>query len=165
MRRSLVVFLLVSSLAAFGQGRPGSHPGGPPSSAPGPASGSGMGNDRGMSGDNGSMAQSHGMSQAQQPLRDAQVSSGAFRMLEKKMGMTSAQLQALYSQSGAKNFGQFVSAIVVSKNLNLDTQKVLDGLKTASLGQTLQNLGVDKKKAKEEIKKAEKKAKDADHES
>jgi len=39
------------------------------------------------------------------------------------------------------------------------------GIKTASLGQTLQNLGIDKKKAKEEIKKAEKEAKDASHES
>ena len=79
--------------------------------------------------------------------------------------MTSEQLQKLYAQSGAKNFGQFVSAVVVSKNLGLDTQKVLNGLKTASLAQTLQNLGVDKKKAKEEIKKAEKEAKDAGQES
>jgi len=120
-----------------------------------------MGHDSGMSGDHGSMGQSHGMSQTQQPLKDAQVNSGAFHMLEKKTGMTSQQLQALYVQSGAKNFGEFVSAVVVSKNLGLDTQKVLDGLKTASLGRTLQNLGVDKKKAKDEIKKAEKEAKDA----
>jgi len=165
MKRSLIVFLLVSSLAAFGQGRPGSHPGGPPSSVPGMGSGAGTPHDRGMSGDNGSMSQSHGVSQTQQPLNQAQVNSGAFRMLEKKTGMTSQQLQTLYARSGAKNFGQFVSAIVVSKNLGLDTQKVLDGIKTASLGQTLQNLGIDKKKAKEEIKKAEKEAKDADHES
>jgi len=118
-----------------------------------------------MSGDDGSMSQSHGMSQTQQPLNQAQVNSGAFRMLEKKTGMTSQQLQTLYARSGAKNFGEFVSAIVVSKNLGLDTQKVLEGIKTASLGQTLQNLGIDKKKAKEEIKKAEKEAKDAGHES
>ena len=124
-----------------------------------------MGHDSGMAGDHGSVGQSPGMSQTQQPLKDAQVKSGAFRMLEKKTGMTSQQLQALYAQSGAKNFGQFVSAVVVSKNLGLDTQKVLNGLKTASLGQTLQNLGVDKKKAKEEIKKAEKEAKDAGQES
>ena len=163
MRRSLIVFVLASSLAAFGQGRSGGHPSGTPSGTPG--SGASMGHDSGMSGDHGSMGQSHGMSQPQQPLKDAQVNSGAFRMLEKKTGMTSQQLQALYAQSGAKNFGQFVSAVVVSKNLGLDTQKVLNGLKTASLGQTLQNLGVDKKKAKEEIKKAEKEAKDAGQES
>ncbi len=163
MRRSLIVFVLASSLAAFGQGRSGGHPSGTPSGTPG--SGASMGHDSGMSGDHGSMGQSHGMSQPQQPLKDAQVNSGAFRMLEKKTGMTSQQLQALYAQSGAKTFGQFVSAVVVSKNLGLDTQKVLNGLKTASLGQTLQNLGVDKKKAKEEIKKAEKEAKDAGQES
>ena len=161
MRRSLIVFVLASSLAAFGQGRSGGHPSGPPSGTPGTGSGASMGHDSGMSGDHGSMGQSHGMSQTQQPLKDAQVNSGAFRMLEKKTGMTSQQLQALYAQSGAKNFGEFVSAVVVSKNLGLDTQKVLDGLKTASLGRTLQNLGVDKKKAKDEIKKAEKEAKDA----
>jgi len=165
MKRSLIVFLLASSLAAFGQGRPGGHPSGPPSGTPGSGAGTGMGHDSGMSGDHGSMGQSHGMSQPQQPLKDAQVNSGAFRMLEKKTGMTSQQLQALYAQSGAKTFGQFVSAVVVSKNLGLDTQNVLNGLKTASLGQTLQNLGVDKKKAKEEIKKAEKEAKDAGQES
>ena len=105
------------------------------------------------------------MSQTHQPLNQAQVNSGAFRMLEKKTGMTSQQLQTLYARSGAKNFGQFVAAVVVSKNLGLDTQKVLDGIKTASLGQTLQNLGIDKKKAKEEIKKAEREAKDAGQES
>ncbi len=161
MKRNVIVFLLAGSLAAFGQGHSGGHAGGPPSSTPGMGSGAGMGRDSGMSSEHGSMGQSQGMSQTQQPLKDAQIKSGAFSMLEKKTGMTSQQLQQLYAQSGARNFGQFVSAVVVSKNLGLDTQKVLTGLKTASLGRTLQNLGVDKKKAKDEIKKAEKEAKDA----
>jgi hypothetical protein len=169
MKHTLIVFLLAGSLAAFGQGRPGSHPAGPPSSTPGVGAGTGMGrgsaSSGGMSGDHSSMGQSHAMSQTQQPLKDVQINGGAFRMLEKKTGMTSDQLQALYTSSGAKNFGDFVSAVVVSKNLKLDTNQVLQGLKTASLGQTLQNLGVDKKKAKEEIKKANQAIKDAGKES
>jgi hypothetical protein len=61
--------------------------------------------------------------QTQQPLKSAQRNSGAFRILENKTGMTSDQLQQLYASDGTKNFGQFVSAIVVSKNLGLDTTR------------------------------------------
>jgi hypothetical protein len=166
MVKRVMVVVLASALATFAQGRPGgSHPGGPPSGSPG-MGGSSMGRGDTMSGDRGSMGRqesdAHGMSQVQQPLKDSQINGGAFRMLEKKSGMTSSQLQDAYHASGAKNFGEFVSAIVVSKNLNLDTSKVLDGLKTASLGQTLQNLGVDKKKAGEEIKRAHQEMKAAE---
>jgi hypothetical protein len=158
MVKGLLVVVLASALAAFAQGRPaGSHPGGPPSGSPG-MSGSPMGRGDTMSDNRGSMGRqgsdAHGMSQTQQPLKESQINGGAFRMLESKTGMTSAQLQDLYRSSGARNFGEFVSAVVVAKNLNLDTSKVLEGLKTDSLGKTLQNLGVDKKKANEEIKKA-----------
>ncbi len=164
MKCSLIIFTLAGSLAAFAQGHSTGHAGGPPSGGPGMGA-PGMGHAGGMSGDHGSMGQTHAMSQTQQPLKSAQISGGAFRMLEKRTGMTSAQLQALYASSGARNFGQFASAIVVSKNLGLDTSKVLVGLKTASLGQTLRNLGVDKNKAKEEIKKADKEIKDTEKQS
>jgi len=100
--------------------------------------------------------------QPQQSLKDAQVNSGAFRLLEQKTGMTSDELKALYASSGAKNFGEFVSAVVVSKHLGLDTNQVLTGLKTKSLGHTLQDLGVTPDKAKAEIKKAKQEAKQAD---
>jgi hypothetical protein len=106
-----------------------------------------------------------GMSQTQQPLRSEQINGGAFRMLEKKTGMTSDQLQQMYAASGAKNFGQFVSAMVVSKNLGLDASKVLDGLKTQSLGATLQSLGVSKSSAKGAIKKANGEIKDSEKSS
>ncbi len=148
MKCSLPIFILAGSLAAFGQGHSAGHAGGPPSGAPG-MGGPGTGHAGGMSGDHGSMGQAHEMSQMQQPLKSAQINGGAFRMLENKTGMNSDQLQALYASSGAKNFGQFVSAVVVSKNLGLDTNAVLDGLKTQSLGQTLHGLGVDKSKAKD----------------
>ena len=165
MKRSLLVFTLAGSLAAFGQGHSGGHAGGPPSGTGNMGPGAEMGHAGGMSGDHGSMGQSHQMSQTQQPLKSAQIDGGAFRMLEKKTGMTSAQLQALYASSGAKNFGQFVSAVVVSKNLGLDTTAVLNDLKTQSLGQTLQTLGVDKSKAKDQIKKANQEVKDAEKQS
>ena len=169
MKSKVLVFILAAAVAAFAQGRSGGHAGGPPAGVGGGMSGSSMGNGHGMGGpsstgpstNSNSNRGSEGMSQTQQPLKDSQVNGGAFRMLENKTGMTQQQLQDLYASSGAKNFGQFVSAIVVSKNLGLDTTKVLDGLKTMSLGQTLQSLGVSSKDAKSEIKKANQQIKDA----
>jgi hypothetical protein len=120
-----------------------------------PHSGMGRPADAGRPSDTG--AQAH----TQRPLKDAQINGGAFRMLEKKTGMTSDQLQALYASSGAKNFGQFVSAIMVSKNLGLDTNAVLDGMKTQSLGKTLQSLGVSPEDAKKAMAQAKKEAKAA----
>ncbi len=165
MKQSLIVFLLASSLAAFGQGRAASHPGGPPSGMPSMGSGADVGHASGAADSRSSVGQSQGMAQTQQPLKSAQTNSGAFRMLENKTGMTSDQLQQLYASSGAKNFGQFVSAIVVSKNLGLDTNQVLNGLKTQSLGKTLQSLGVSKGAAKDAIKQANKEVKDAEKQS
>jgi hypothetical protein len=165
MKKNWIVFALASALAAFGQGHSGSHPGGPPSGTPGASSSVGMGHANGEGDNHGSVGQSQGMSQTQQPLKSAQTNGGAFRMLEKKSGMTSDQLQQLYASSGAKNFGQFVSAIVVSKNLGLDTNQVLNGLKTQNLGQTLQSLGVSKEAAKDAIKKANTEVRDAEKSS
>ena len=172
MKARLLVFLLVASLLTWAQGRgSGGHPsgtgGGPPSGVGNPGmagSHSDMGGhpaDAGRPTDTGKPSDTGSQAHTQQPLKDAQINGGAFRMLEKKTGMTSDQLQALYASSGAKNFGQFVSAVVVSKNLNLDTNAVLDGLKTQSLGQTLQSLGVSPEDAKKETAKAKKEAKQA----
>ena len=173
MKARLLVFLLVASLLTWAQGR-GSGGGRPSGAGGGPPSG--MGNS-GMAGshadtggrpanagrpaDTGKPSDAGSQAHTQQPLKDSQINSGAFRMLEKKTGMTSDELQALYSSSGAKNFGQFVSAVVVSKNLNLDTNAVLDGLKTQSLGQTLQSLGVSPEDSKKAMAQAKKEAKQA----
>ncbi len=168
-----IVFVVAASLMAYGQGRSHGGLGQGAGMGAGMGQGTGMGQGAGMGrgGDmgrgstdhnQGQMGQRGRMDQTQQPLRDAQINGGAFRMLEKKTGMTVDQLKALYASSGAKNFGEFVSALVVAKNLGLDQQKVLDGLKTQSLGQTIQSLGVDKKTASAEIKKAQKEIKDAD---
>jgi len=82
-------------------------------------------------------------------------------MLETKTGMTSEELQALYTSSGARNFGAFTSALVVSKNLGLDQNAVLEGMKTQSLGKTLQSLGVSPAEAKKAEAQAKKEAKAA----
>ena len=174
MKARLLVFLLAASLLTWAQGRgsgSSGHPSGPPSGA---GASSGMGrpdtagppsNVGGRPSDAGKPADVGSQAHTQQPLKDAQINGGAFRMLEKKTGMTSDQLQALYTSSGAKNFGQFVSAIVVSKNLNLDTNAVLDGLKTQSLGQTLQSLGVSPEDSKKAMAQAKKETKAANKSS
>jgi hypothetical protein len=127
--------------------------------------GSSKSNTGGRPADAGRPSNTGSQAQTQQSLKDAQINGGAFRMLETKTGMTSDQLQALYASSGAKNFGQFVSAIVVSKNLGLDMNAVLSGLKTQSLGQTLQSLGVSPEDAKKAIGQAKKDAKAANKSS
>jgi len=172
MKTKLVCFVLICALSAFAQHGHGGAAGGPPAGA-GMGRGAEMGRGdvgHGNAGDAGRASKpghdnhdtDHG---AQKPLNDHQVNGGAFRMLEQRTGMTSDQLKAMYGSSGAKNFGQFASAIVVSKNLNLDTNKVLAGLKTQSLGQTLQSLGVAHDKAKDEIERAEHEVKDAEKKS
>lgn len=166
--RLALVFVMAASLMAYGQGH-----GRPSGTSGGMGQGTSMGQGRGMSGTAGDMGREHGAAptsrtdhgsasaQTQKPLSDSQIKGGSFRMLERKTGMTADQLKALYASSGAKNYGQFVSAVVVSKNLNLDTNQVLAGLKTKPLGGVLQDMGVSSDAAKAGIKKANQEIKDA----
>jgi hypothetical protein len=173
MKMKLAILVLACAVAAFAQGR-GAHGGGAPMGPPaGNAGGMGHGNtgpDMGRAGDMHTghapdathrSDSSHHEAGTQQPLKDSQINGGAFRMLEQRSGMTEDQLKSLYASSGAKNFGQFASAIVVSKNLNLDQNAVLTGLKTQSLGQTLQSLGVAPERAQDAVKQAEREVKAA----
>lgn len=169
-RISLVIFVFVLSMGvmAFAQhGHSGSGAGNMGGMGAGMGSGTdhgaGMGHDSGMGRNSGNTPGANSGTSAQRPLNQAQINGGAFRMLERKYpNLTSAQLQSLYQSSGAKNFGQFVSAMVVSKNLGLDYNQVLGGLKDGSLGKTLQTLGVSKSDAKSAIKKAHDEIADAD---
>ena len=157
MKRTLFLFVLAASVAAFGQ-----HPSG----------GMGHAGSMGMNHGHGAMS-NHGNGQnsvhTQQPLRDSQIKGGAFHMLERRTGLSSAQLQSLYQQSGAKNFGQFVAACVVSKNMGFTTEQmtqVLMDLKTMKLPNAIEAVGgVNKTRANAEIKKAKSQIKDAYKES
>jgi len=172
MAGKLMAFVLAASLVAFAQGRSGSagRPagagGGPPAGAGQPAD-AGRPSDAGRPADPGKPADlpkpgsEQGKPQAQQALKESQINSGAFRMLQEKTGKSSAELQEMYASSGAKNFGQFASAVMVAKNLDLNTTAVLEGLKTKSLGQTLKDLGVSDQTASAEIAKAKKQSKEA----
>jgi hypothetical protein len=177
MKGRLLVFLMLVSLAAYAQrpagtGRPagagpgaGAPAGGVPGGVPGGVTGGvGRPSDAGRPADAGTRQEHERTDRStreQKPLRDEQINSGAFKMLEEKTGKTSEELQAMYTGSGAKNFGEFVSAMVVSQNLGLDSAAVLEGMKTNSLGQTLQNLGLSEERANQEIKKAKEEAKAA----
>jgi hypothetical protein len=165
-----MAFVLTAALAAFAQGRSGGHAtppaGGPPVSAGQPAT-AGRPADAGRPTDPGKPAtlpntnSTQGKPQTQQSLKDSQINSGAFKMLQEKTGKSSEELQQMYASSGAKNFGQFTSAVMVAKNLDLDTSAVLEGLKTKSLGQTLKDMGVSEQTATTEIAKAKKQMKEA----
>ncbi len=175
MKARLLVFLLAASILTWAQGRGSTgRPTGtptPPSAAgassgmrpdtAGPPADAGKPADVGKPADAGKPVNAGSQASTQQPLKDSQINSGAFRMLQTKTSMTSDQLQALYTSSGAKNFGQFTSAVVVSKNLGLDMNAVLEGMKTQSLGKTLQSLGVSPEEAKKAMAQAKKEAKAA----
>jgi hypothetical protein len=180
MNRRLLVFLLAGSLLAWAQGskgmggggmQGGGMSGGQKGSGSGMGSGSGgMGSGNMGSGNMGSGNMGSGHSPMnpmdanmphQQLMTQGQMKSGSFQMLQQMTGMDSAHLQQMYADSGAQNFGQFASAVVVSHNMNLDQHKVMDGLKTMSLGQTLQKMGLPKETAKAEVKKAEHQVKEA----
>ena len=109
----------------------------------------------------GGMGNPTRMNGGQMPLSQSQMQSGAFRMLQQKTGMTATQLQQTYASSGARNFGQFVSAMVVSKNLGLDSSQVLAGMKNQSLGETLQQMGVSHDSAKTQLRNAKREIKQA----
>ncbi len=129
----------------------------------GMGSGMGSGMDQGSMGSgmgNGSMGQ--GMNGGQMPLSQSEMNSGAFRMLQQRTGLSADNLQQQYASSGARNFGQFASAMVVSKNLGLNSNQVLSGVRNQSLGQTLQNLGVSQGTAKSAIKQSQRELRQAD---
>ena len=185
MKRRLLVFLLAGSLLAWAQGskgmgggmQGGGMNGGQKGSGPGMGSGSGsMGSGNMDSGNMGSgnmgsgnMGPGHrspmdpmdANTPHQQPMTHGQMKSGSFQMLQQMTGMDSVHLQQMYADSGAQNFGQFASAVVVSHNMNLDQRKVMDGLKTMNLKQTLKKMGVPPDTAKAEVKKAEHQVKEA----
>ena len=174
MKSRLLVFLLAGSLLAWAQGskgmgggmQGGGMSGGQKGNGPGMGSGSGnMGSGNMGSGRMGSghspMDPMDANMPHQQPMTQGQMKSGSFQMLQQMTGMDPAHLQQMYADSGAQNFGQFASAVVVSHNMNLDQHKVMDGLKTMNLGQTLKKMGVPSDTAKAEVKKAEHQVKEA----
>lgn len=170
MKPVILPLFLMISLAAFGQGKSGSAA--RPAGAGAQSQSMGHAPEMGRPADAGKPAvtgqpestpsNNSSQSQEQRALTSAQINGGSFKMLQEKTGMSSEQLQQLYASSGAKNYGQFVSAVMVSKNLNLDTTAVLEGLKTKSLGNTLKDMGVSEQAANAEIKKANKEIKAAD---
>jgi hypothetical protein len=60
----------------------------------------------------------------------------------------------MYQRSGARNFGDFVAAVTVADNLGLDRDAVLQGLHQRNLRQTIENMGVEKKRAEEAVREA-----------
>jgi hypothetical protein len=88
--------------------------------------------------------------------------SGAYKMLQRKTGKSEEELRAMYEASGVKNFGQFVSAMVASQNLGMDSNLVLSQLGSKSLGQIIQEQkGLSPEQARAEIARAQREARQA----
>lgn len=78
-----------------------------------------------------------------QTLGPQHLGCGRMLLLERETGLSAGQAVSLYSHSDAKNFGQFVVANLVSQRLRLDRETVLNGLSSCTLGDVVQQLGID----------------------
>jgi hypothetical protein len=93
-----------------------------------------------------------------------------FQGIARKLNTTPEALRAGYAAALAANpdlkFGQFVAAHVIADNLsgrypNITTQAILDGLsRDRSIGQTLQDLGLSSREAKEAEKASKRQIKE-----
>lgn len=98
----------------------------------------------------------------QGPLTDKDMQRGSFRRMMQKTNMSAEQLRQMYDSSGARNYGQFVSGVMAAHNLGLDKQEVLTRMRTRNLNQALQDMGVDKAKANQEINRVRTEMRTAD---
>lgn len=85
------------------------------------------------------------------PLSSKHEKTGAWKMLQRKTGMTSAQLRAAYRRSGAKNFGQFVSGMVAARDNKLHEDRVFEGLRRKPLEDVLIDLGIPRDRARDAV--------------
>jgi len=86
-----------------------------------------------------------------QVLQPSQLAGGRMRLLQRNTGMSAEEISRLYTVSGARNFGQFTCAMLVSQQLKLDREAVLHGLYANNLGQVIQRMGVDSAAARNNI--------------
>jgi hypothetical protein len=169
MKKALFALLLTLSVACFGQGR--GQGGGRPSGAPaqGPAMGAG-GMGQGGAGMGQAGGHEHPSSQAGQASRSRPADVGKqspATVLERNEKLSSrldsilpSGMTAQQACTGFKNLGDCVSAIHVSKNLDIpfDTLKArLTGSNATSLGSAIHALKPDAD-AKSEVSKARKQA-------
>jgi hypothetical protein len=77
-----------------------------------------------------------------QHLQPRERNCGRMRLLQQKTGLSVDQITQMYDRSDAKNFSVFATAILVSQQLNLSRDKVLAGLRSSNLGDTLKQMGV-----------------------
>ncbi len=157
MKTKLCIFLLAASLAAFGQGRSGSHSGAP----------SGAGSMGSMGADHGSMGTSHGeMSDHGANAKPSDMGKQSPATILSRNTKLNDRLQALLPKgmtpqeacSGFKNLGQCVAAIHVAHNLGISFTDLKDKMTGGeSLGKAIHDLKPTVN-AKSEAKKGQKQA-------
>ncbi|MDA2939280.1 hypothetical protein MYX75_13595, partial [Acidobacteria bacterium AH-259-A15] len=96
------------------------------------------------------------------PITEEHIRSGAFRKLQQVTEMGPLDLHILYESSGAQNFREFATALMVAQLLRLDRALVLRALYEKKLDEILQDFAVPGKQAKAAIKAVKKELKRAD---
>jgi hypothetical protein len=77
-----------------------------------------------------------------QQLQPSDRTCGRMRLLQQKTGLSVDQIAQMYNRSDAKTFSAFTTAVLVSQQLNLNRDKVLAGMHSKNLGDTLTQMGV-----------------------
>lgn len=100
----------------------------------------------------------------QKPLREKELESGAFRLLQQMTGASVLDLRLLYEMSTARNFKDFSRALFAARALQLDHNILLRSIGDRSIEDAIQEFGITRDQAKETVKAAKKELEKADKE-
>ena len=73
---------------------------------------------------------------------------GRMRLLEERAGLSVQEIRQMYDRSHAINFGHFTCAVLVSKQLNVDTEALLQELNEGSILRALERMGIEQDRAR-----------------
>ena len=160
MKMKLCIFLLAASLAAYGQGRSGGHPSGPPSGAGSMGAGSMGAGSMGASHENDHASMGSTSRPSELGKQSPNVLSTNTQLSSRLRKLAPAGTSLQDACKGFKNLGQCVAALHVANNLNIsfdDLKTRMTGDKSESLGKAIHDIKPDAN-AKAEAKKAQKQA-------
>jgi hypothetical protein len=73
---------------------------------------------------------------------------GRMRLLEERTGLSVQEIRQMYDRSRAINFGHFTCAVLVSKQLNVNTEVLLQELNESSILRALERMGIEQDRAR-----------------
>jgi len=90
----------------------------------------------------------------QQALGTEQLTGPRMQLVRQRTGLSQDQIVKLYNASGAKNFGQFVCAMLAAQQLKVDSSALLEQLRTGCVREGLVRMGVDRERSRVAVRAA-----------